>query len=294
MTDANCPRCDRQQAPDAFICKHCGDTIRAQLLNIAQLITGADEKRARVGSAWRHGTIGRSNERPLPYDPRVTDTIQPFTRWLAGWAKVIGEQRSATPPTSDMSTILWVREFVQWATMQEWAEDLAVGVERAHRRITALFDIPPDREAIGACGAVLDDDGNTCKEILAAVKGDSTHTCPKCKTTHDVKERRDHLLERSKELSVTVAEAVSLLRTTGEREATPRLVRAVIRFVPIQSTGQRTEVDRNGRRRPPVDTYPLGAIRDGMDIYKNDPAARKRIKREATGKGDGNGVMLSA
>lgn len=281
MTDPyTCPECGKPTRGDTFVCHACTDHAKAQLLSIASLLPGADDKRARRGSNWRVGTVGRAPDKPLPFDPRVTDVIAPFIKWLTVTARIIEQHTNTTPPPTPIHLVLWVRQHAEWVAGQEWAQDLTTGVSQAHKKFEQVFDIPPDRFAIGKCNAEREDD-SVCQEFLSAPAREGFLRCPKCGTQHDVTARRKELLAAAGDLHVTVAEAVKLIRLSG-MNVDKRMLWAVIRLTPVPEGGTRVQVDIKGRRQR-MSVYPLGAIQEALEILHHDDERMKEVKRSAWG-----------
>lgn len=271
-----CPECGAALPPDAFVCRDCTGKARSQLLSIAFLLPHADAKRARLGTNWKDGTIGRAADTPLPFDPRVTETIGAFTNWLIGVARIIEDETGDAWPADHIALVLWVRERAKWAARQEWATDLVQGTRSAHERFSRVFDLPPETYAIGQCMAEHDD-GRVCREFLAAAAREGFHVCPECGQQHDVAKRRAELLEQSGDLHVTADEAVRLLRLNG-KDVDARTVRAVIRLVPIHEGGTKPLLDIKGRLRQ-VSAYRLGAISDAIDLLDHDEEMLREVRR---------------
>lgn len=278
-------RCSRIINDDAFVCRTCAKEATKDLTEAAYFLQHIDEKRARITTNWRYGTVGRASEVPLPYDPRVGKALTPIRASLTTWARIHHDEHPDHPqPPTDLTRLAtWLAEFTEWDAGRSWAHDAFDQYQSAHETLKKLFDIPPDREAIGACGQPLDDDGTPCPEILAAEKGATTHTCPRCRHGHDVKERRESMLDAADDFTVTIAEAVRMLRTTDRHNVNPRLIRALVRYVPILDKGQRAERDITGRVQH-ANMYPLGAIRDALSIYDTDKESQREINRVMNGR----------
>lgn len=294
MSDMGCPRCGRAIRAEAFVCATCATEARRDLVEVAYFLEHIDEKRAGVRSTWRFGSAGRAAESMLPFDPRVRPTLQAVSRTLARWALLTRDRHPdhARPSASPARLAQWLAEHTEWMAHEEWAHDAFSGFADAHDRLKRLFDNPPEREAIGTCGAVFDDD-TTCTELLAADKGATTHRCPRCGAEHDVRSRRDQMIDQAADFTVTVAESVRMLRTTDRQHVDARLVRALIRHVPIAPATVRVEVDIKGRRRP-VDAYRLGAIRDALDLMEYDRDTQKAVRRVMRGARDTDPATLNA
>lgn len=282
MTDRNpCPQCERPTPEDAFVCRTCVDEMRRQVLNVAFLMTHADEKRARRGTNWKTGTVRRSPETPLPFDPRVTDALNPFVNVLITTARMIEDETGDEWPGEELRLALWIRERAAWASKQEWASHLVREIRHGHDRVVRVFDIPPEEYAIGVCGAERED-GTTCPEELSAPAKEGAHRCPRCAHEHDVGARRKAMLDKAEDLLFTPDEAARALRLT-EYDVDARLVRAVVRHFGIQPRRAKMTTDIKGRPRS-VDTYPLGEIREGIHAMEGDTEVRKSVRRIMRGK----------
>lgn len=293
MTDQTCPRCGRPTRGDAFVCGECVRIAGSHLRDVAEFLSWADDKRARRGSTWRFGTIGRTAERPLPYDPRVTEAVDEVVNGLIGWARICEDSGAGAWPADQVALAGWIADRLGLVASQPWAQEAVDAFAGCHARLVALFDIPPEREAIGQCNAGADADGDGgCPEILSAEAGATFHDCPRCETRWDVRDRRAALLDAAGDFRVTIAEAVRLLRVDG-RDVTPRLLWAVVRTVGIVPVDQRMELDSKGRRRR-VDVYRLGALQGGVEAMEADPEQRRAVKRAMRGQREPGRVMLDA
>lgn len=272
----HCPECGGALPQDAFVCRACIHDTRKQLLSIALLMPHADAKRARMGTNWKDGTIGRAADTPLPFDPRVTETIQGFTNWLIGIARIIEDHTGETWPADAVALVLWVRERAAWTSRQAWATDVTTGTKAAHAQFYRVFDIPPETYAIGQCMAEHED-GSLCREYLAAPAREGIHRCPKCGQQHDVIKRRAELIAQSSDLHVTADEATRLLRLDG-MDIDVRTVRAVIKQVPIREGGTRPVRDIKGRERQ-VSAYRLGEIQDAVRLLAEDRDMQREVNR---------------
>lgn len=277
-------RCSRIINDDAYVCKECVKEASKDLAEVAYFLRHIDEKRARITTNWRFGTVGRSPEVPLPYDPRVGKALGPIRNALTTWARIHQDEHPEhpMPPTDLTRTAAWLADFTEWDAGRPWAHDAFDQYQSAHEGLKKLFDIPPEREAIGTCGKELDD-GTPCPEILAAEKGATTHTCPRCGHSHDVKDRREAMLDEADDFTVTIAEAVRMLRTTDRHHVSARLIRALVRYVPILDKGQQAERDITDRVQY-ASVYPLGAIRDALSIYDSDKERQREINRVMNGR----------
>lgn len=173
----------------------------------------------------------------------------------------------------DLSAVAsWLSEHREWVAGQPWAGEYCQWADDARDTLEKLFDNPPETVALGECKNVHDTpDGRVvCDHILAAPAKDEHYACPRCGHVHNVKDRRLALLQEADDLSVTVADAVKLLRVVGV-DVTRQTVHRVVTHFGIESTSVSTG---NGR---PAKRYPLGAVREAVDSYLADKDTRKKV-----------------
>lgn len=285
-TEAHTCHCGRRLSDAAYACRECVRTATTNLTRNTDLLDHIDDKRAKRGSRLWIGAPRPSADTPLPYDTRVRDVIVPITNELGTWARLHTEEHPDHEqlPTTLHETAVWLSRYTEWAATRPWALEAFDAYERMDQALTRLFDNPPETVALGECGS---DQGEwTCTQILAAEVGAALHKCPRCGHQHDVQERRGELLEQADDFTVTVKEAVNLLRVNGHK-ADGRLVRAIIRHVGIISSGNRVALDTQGRVQRPVPVYRLGAIREGLKMMDSEDD-RRAIKREMRGAPSGD------
>jgi hypothetical protein len=138
------------------------------------------------------------------------------------------------------------------------------------------MDSPPEKVALGPCNRDLG--AYRCPEVLSAPVGESAHRCPRCGWDHDVTERRQKLLRDADDLTVTVREAVRLLRVSG-LDVDQRAAYACIRHFGISAV---LTTRLPGVKRP-VSVYRLGALRESVETMHSDPDARREVRRAMRG-----------
>lgn len=276
MTNA-CAWCSRTLT-NAYLCPACLDTTRTQLRTLADLARHADDKRARFGTTWRYGTIGRSPDTPLPYDPRITPVMHAVTSALTAAVKHVHEQSRVTVTVIDTPAAhaVWLDSHLSNLATHPAGPGLLDRVRAAHDRLVQVFDRPPEKIYVGRCN----DDG--CTESLYA---DRDHTatvvaCVRCAAEHPIVERRDQLKAGVVEYLGTVKETSRLLRETFGDDVSERTIRGLRDHGLLAERGRRLEMDSKGRQRE-VMTFRIGDVMDAVETMRRDKDTRRGVARRA-------------
>lgn len=271
-----CAWCTRTLT-NAYLCPTCLTTARTQLRTIADLSRYADDKRARFGSTWRHGTIGRSPETPLPYDPRITPVMRDVARALTAAVKHVHEHGRVTVTIIDTPAAhaSWLGSHLTHFATHPAGPQLLDRIRAAHDRLVSVFDRPPEKIYVGRCN---DDD---CTESLYA---DRDHTatvvaCTRCATEHPITQRRDELKAGVVEYLGTVRETSRLLRETFGDDVSERTIRGLRDHGLLVERGHRLELDSKGRQRD-VMTFRIGDVMDAVESMRRDKDTRKGVRRQ--------------
>ena len=271
-----CHHCTRP-TNNTNLCRDHIATLRTQLRDIADLCLYADHKRARYGTNWRTGTIGRTPEQPLPYDPRVTPVIRSIERAISNAVALV--QRIERPrvlvaarPAAQAS---WLTSYVPALASTPDGVRIIDQISEAHRRITSLFDVPPDQVYVGRCS-------EGCTESLYVDRGYTATVvaCPRCRTEHPIQERREQLEAGVDSYLGTVKEIHRLLSQTFGQDVTPRMIYGLAAHGLIQQRGTRVELDIKDRRRE-VATYRIGEVREAVQMMHADRSQQKAVRRLA-------------
>lgn len=275
-TATTCHQCTRP-TNGTYLCRDCTNTVRTRLRDIADLCQYADDKRARYGTNWRYGTIGRTPETPLPYDPRVTPVIRAVGYALAPAVSIVMAIERPKVLVSDRpaARAIWLTSHLAALTTHPDGPRVIDRINLVHHRITTLFDAPPEQIYVGRCGDV-------CTESLYVDRGHtaSVARCPRCATEHLIAERRTQLEAGVDAYLGTVKEIHRLLTQTFGQDVSPRMIYGLAGHGMIQQRGTRAELDIKGRRRD-VATYRIGEVRDALRVMRSDRSQEAAVRRLA-------------
>lgn len=291
---SDCLKCGRAVS-DAYCCQICADSARKHLAHIADLTRYADEKRARIGSCHPSDTGGRTAEVPLPFDPRVSKVLNPIKIALHGTARVVLELApedvgdDTSPNAESLPSVAdWLIQFTDWLRHQDFGAEEFDTFERASGNVLRLFDRPPDKLYVGQCRAE-DDEGKLCPEMLyVEVNGrgeaeSAVINCPRCKTQHDVGQRREQLWEALENYLATTKEISRMCRRLIDGDVSVRMLQIYAKHGFLIQQGERVEFDSMGRRRK-VATYRIGDVKPAVDLwvdYLTEQRTKKRKRKAA-------------
>lgn len=282
MSDAQgCPNCSRPTG-DGFACATCADSAAKNLHSIADLADGLDDKRARVGSNWSIGNVGKSVEVPMPYDPRVTIVAAPVKVALVGLARTICDDNPAANPQgvgrdSSLSSIArWLANYCHWLRMQTYGPGEFLAISGQLEKMFDLFDRPPAKFYIGRCNAktML----GPCGESLYVTVGAKVARCKVCATEHDVSARQEELREAVSQYLGTAKEVSALCRHMLGDLVTTAMIRGYVRYGKLVSHGARVEITRDGQQRESA-LYRIGEVLEVAHGVKEDGKEVRAIRR---------------
>lgn len=287
---SDCRRCGRDAGLDAFACNHCADVARADLTTIADFANHLDDKRARIGSNWQNGTIGRAAETPMPFDPRVSKVADPIRVALHGTARIVIDAGAVILPLSDdiHDVAEWLVTRCDWLRRQECGPTEFDTFDVCRSNIVALFDRPPERMYVGRCQAEVE--GGNCTESLYVETDDHgkpsteyTH-CPKCDESYKISERQEEIKAGVKNYLGTMKEISHLCRLTHSENVSMSMLYTYVANGLIHPHGTRIECDSAGRHKS-VPTYRIGdidvAIEDWRQLREQRRHAGKKSQRVA-------------
>lgn len=263
MTQAIC-NCSRP-VPDGWACHECAEQARLDLVRIAELSLGLDDKLARR-HGLRPGGGSRARETPLPYDPRVRRTTDPIRVAMWGTCAVVIESRGVQAPDylsgdSIGGMALWLTSHIDWMrTSQEGAEEIRqTSFWRAS--LETLLDNPPDSLYAGTCGD--DSRGTPCPGELYVERigrRAATHArCPRCETLHEVEKRRDELMRGLGDYQATMRELTALSPLLAISGTSRSMMYEYAKAGILPAVGSRLEGNLRGEWRT-VATYRIGDV----------------------------------
>ena len=215
-----CPICERQQDL-GLVCHACVTVLERDLAEVRALMGELDvtaSKQARIGG----GGKGAPARERSPINWGGVEAADVLTNTLTTWARDVSESRgwvwvaSKVPPAAQSAATLLVHidAIRRHPAANELFDEITDAIKQARRAV----DRPADRVYLGQCMVETpDEDGRqvTCLAELFARPQASEVSCRVCGAEHEVGERRAWLMQRAKDMIVTVKEAATFIGEVG-------------------------------------------------------------------------------
>lgn len=170
-------------------CTHCGgttadgiyldDPCEAALWNILGVIpdtlADAQDTVARLDS--KRGT-GRGRPSTAPANLEAMQRVTELGELLVSWSRLVYEV-TAEPGDAGAD---YLRRQLRAIVGHDWAGDMLAELDKAHRRVVACVDVPPEVRTYGTCNA----DG--CAGTIRGFKGSRAARCSECRGVYDARE----------------------------------------------------------------------------------------------------------
>ena len=211
------PHCDTPTADGIYVCDmHEGDLFTL-LGQIPDTLADAQDTIARLDTRQNSG---RSTSTPgAPINLEASERATALQGLLVSWSQMLHE---ATGEPGDAGAN-YLRANLQHITHHDWAGDMLAELDRAHRRVVACVDVPPDSVVIGKCEG-MDDDGELCAGTIVAdmilvdpdepegKKEPANARCKKCRGRFDADAIMSANVERAEGHWTSLNEAIKLAR----------------------------------------------------------------------------------
>lgn len=203
MSICTSPGCATPTADGIYLCDpHEGDLWRL-LGQIPDTLADAEDTVARLDA---RRDIGRSGATPgAPINLEASQRVGEVTELLVSWSRLLYD---ATGEAGDAGAD-YLRAHLREIVRHDWAGDMLSELGRAHRRLVAAVDVPPDWRTYGPCH--IED----CGGLIRGKAGDVLARCRACGEPYDATELRDNLLDNSRHQPATLAAVVRALNSAG-------------------------------------------------------------------------------
>ncbi len=199
-----CAGCDKPIRDNAFLCHRCTALLERDLGDVAALASEVQTTRLRLSRTGGQAIGGgHSSERPLPWDERPVKAARALREVLARWAGLVVEQRGGAFPPAHLGALsAFLMTHLPWLRQREEVLLARQEIRRTIGRLRFSVDRRTTQVYAGPCGAMdYAENGDLilCSmpcagDVYAQPKADVAK-CQVCGATHDVKDRREWLLE---------------------------------------------------------------------------------------------------
>ena len=212
-----CTHCTAPTADGIYLCDTAEGDLFALLGQIPDTLADAQDTIARLDT--RQNT-GRSSSTPgTPINLEASERATALHGLLNSWSQMLHE---ATGEPGDAGAH-YLRANLRHIIRHDWAGDMLAELERAHRRLVAAVDVPPDSVVIGKCEG-MDDGGELCAGTIVAdmilvdpdepegKKEPANARCKKCRGRFDADAIMSANVERAEGHWTSLNEAIKLAR----------------------------------------------------------------------------------
>lgn len=270
MSAPTCSVCGAPTGDSAYLCITDTDELRRNLGDVTAIVDDLDFALTR--QSVFSDKLGRSNGQPLPFDLRASEAAWVLRNTLAGWARLVAEERGLDGPQSNAAAITgrsvggwtpspsltaqiaaWLLGQVEWIRHHPAADEAFDEIRSAVREARRVTDRPADRWYAGPC--------QLCRTDLYVKAGKRDVACPECEATYDVAERREWLRAAVEDVLATTTEISRALTTLD---------------VPITASSIRGYVHRKRLEVKAIDQggSPLYRVGDVLDLIAGEKARR--------------------
>ncbi len=240
------PACDNP-ADDRFMCGACAHTTQRNLSDLSAWIIDdlLTELTKQTKVAQRFDSRTSSNP-SLPFNEAASDANTKLVRLLMNLADHV--QQAILPDPKALAKHL--STVTHQVALHDQATVTAGELNDHVHQIKKLIDLPPTTWYAGKCSQLVGD--VECPTELYATFSTGYITCPKCKTVHDIQQRRDYLIDTAKNLNVTASEAAKAIQlwTDIEVESTQKLVNRIVQWSRRGRLMERGHILENNQSRP--------------------------------------------
>jgi hypothetical protein len=276
---AECLRCGRPMAEQAYADQHCADQAAAQLAEIADMVQAARDIATGQASHSGGSGSGKPGSR-LPLDLAATAKLDAVQNELTTWARHVAEERGAhfvsagftghrvADPLAEACS--WLGGQLEWLRHRQEIESFLTDVEAAQRIMRGLVRGPAEQKYLGPCGAWRDhgsicgcegsvgcDVPETCDGDVYGRVGAKHGACRTCGAQAEQAERRAWLDDEVRSRAFRAVEIAGAYQ---------------INVNTIRSWAARGHLLEHGRDR---DDRPLYNVGDVLDLAAADAARRE-------------------
>jgi hypothetical protein len=209
--------------------------LERELGDVASIVADLDitlSRQAKIGSAGKSGK-GWAREK-LPIHIGAIEAADVLANTLTTWARDVTEGEGwvwvATKSPAQQSAaalLMHIPAIRRQPAVVELVDEITDAIRQARHAV----DRPADRVYFGACySETPDEDGRliTCVEEIWASPAATEVTCRVCATEWEIAERRAWLLQRAKDMLVTVPQASEYIGEIGHIKVTQASIRGYL------------------------------------------------------------------
>ena len=171
-----CTTCDAETADGIYLCERHEKELWDLLGRIPETLADARDTVARLDA---RRDVGRSGSTPgAPVNLEASERVTALHELLVSWSRMLHEQTGAEGDAGAE----YLRANLRAIVGRDWAGDCLDELSRAHRRVVACVDVPPDYRTYGPCQI------EGCAGLIRGQVGDVLARCRVCGEPYDATE----------------------------------------------------------------------------------------------------------
>ena len=174
----NCTHCQAQTPEGITLCHNCTTQLEQILNTLPDLLLEAETTMARMDRIGQsHGGNTRTRE---GINLEALDRVREVQALLTSWAQMIFDTCDAqgTRIRNGLSSVEILKEHMPIIRTHDWAADCLNELNKAHHRLCACIDTPPNNRTYGTC---LEPE---CNGTIRGHVGHKTARCKECGFTY--------------------------------------------------------------------------------------------------------------
>lgn len=212
-----CTHCTAPTADGIYLCDTAEGDLFALLGQIPDTLADAQDTIARLDTRQNTGRATTTPGTPINLEASERATV--LHGLLTSWSRMLYDE---TGEPGDAGAH-YLRTNLRHIIRHDWAGDMLDELQRAHRRLVAAVDVPPDSVVIGKCEG-MDDGGELCAGTIVAdmilvdpdepegKKEPANARCKKCRGRFDADAIMSANVERAEGHWTSLNEAIKLAR----------------------------------------------------------------------------------
>ena len=197
-----CTHCQAETVDGIYLDDPCEGELFALLGRIPDTLAEAETTIARLDT--KRGT-GRGRPSTAPANLEAMQRVTELGELLVSWSRLVYE---VTGEPGDAGAD-YLRRQLRTIVGHDWAGDMLAELDRAHRRVVACVDVPPEVRTYGTCNA------EGCTGPIRSIAGNEYATCRECGGRYLVRELTEYAVGQAWDETAPLAAVIRALNHAG-------------------------------------------------------------------------------
>ena len=206
-----CDHCTTPTAEGIRLCIDCTIRLERILDEAPDLLHEAQTTIARMDRTTDSGPSTATTARREAVNVEALDRSRELIHLLTSWARYTLDEcaRTGAPVHPGLTVSQLLRHNTNTIRHATWADDCLTELARAHRRLHAAIDTPPDWRTYGPCHIP------GCNGLIRGTPGDTIARCRTCREPYDATELTRNALLNAWDNPAPLKRIVSAMELAG-------------------------------------------------------------------------------